>query len=315
MTPAALDRALLVADALLRAAAEFGWIFDDPGELDKKQGKFIAKTEANSPRKDSSEAPEPRGGRLLVEGEQVGLSIEERFREEAVEPTAAQLARERREYGYRAPRKVSVPTGALRIVRFDTYRRYGGPDRRSWYDRKGKRIEAQLPEVLLGFYELSLSIRERREKDEREEREAIREANSKLIAQLEADAGAWHRARYLRRYIKAARSALGERSLPVRYRDEAIDYLDWAERYVDELDPLASAPRSGEFDESSSYYYHNDLERMREAFGRLLGADWKKAFKISETYPPRSESDCCIYFREKSLFEEQVADADGNDDG
>jgi hypothetical protein len=100
-----------------------------------------------------------------------------------------------------------VPTGALRIVRLDTYRAWGGPDRRSWYDRKGRRVEDQIPEVLLGFYELALSIREGREKDEREARareeqerrrkewEAIREANHQLIAQLERDAGAWHRAR------------------------------------------------------------------------------------------------------------------------
>ena len=100
-----------------------------------------------------------------------------------------------------------MPTGALRIVRLDTYRAWGGPDRRSWYDRKGRRVEDQIPEVLLGFYELALSIREGRVKDEREARareeqerrrkewEAIREANHQLIAQLERDTGAWHRAR------------------------------------------------------------------------------------------------------------------------
>ena len=116
--------------------------------------------------------PEPPHGRLLVEGEQVAIRIEERLREERIEPTAAQLAREKREYGYHAPRKVSVPTGALRLVRLDTYRTWGEPDRRSWYDRKGKRVEDQIPDLLLGFYELALSIKERREKDEREARRA-----------------------------------------------------------------------------------------------------------------------------------------------
>ena len=194
VTPAALDRALLLADTLLRAASELGWMFDCPQVLREKQGKPVVKIQADSSQNDSTAVREPNRGRLLVEGEQVALRIEERFREEALEPTSAQLAREKREYGYHAPRKVSVPTGALRIVRLDTYRTYGEPDRRSWYDRKGRRVEEQIPEVLLGFYELALSIKERREKDERAAREreeqerrrkeceAIRDANQKLIA-------------------------------------------------------------------------------------------------------------------------------------
>jgi hypothetical protein len=39
------------------------------------------------------------------------------------------------------------------------------------------------------------------EERRKKEREAIQEANQKLIKQLESGAGAWHRARYLRRYI------------------------------------------------------------------------------------------------------------------
>jgi hypothetical protein len=324
VTAEVLDRALLLSDTFLRAAAELGWIFDDPQGLRKKQGKPIVDIPMCSSPENPKETPEPSVGRLLVEGEQVALRIEERLREESVEPTAAQLARERREYGYRAPRKVSVPTGALRLVRLDTYRTYGEPDRRSWYDRKGKLVEEQIPEVLLGFYELALSIKERREKDEREacereeherrrkELEAIRDANQKLITQLEADAGAWHRARYLRRYIKAARSALAEQALPARFRDDTVDYLDWAEHYVNELDPLARVIRSGEFEESSTYHFQNDLDRMKKAFGRLLGAEWSKAFKLGHDYARDPNSGRHRSYGEKSIFE--VGSAEEADD-
>jgi|GEM_PF-300908 len=326
VTDKALDRALLLADSVLRAADSLGWVFDDPQKLREKQGKPVAETRVNSTREDSKGESEPYVGRLLVEGEQVALRIEERFREEAVEPPAAQLAREKREYGYRAPRKVSVPTGALRLTRLDTYRAYGEPDRRSWYDRKSKLVEEQIPEVLLGFYELALSIKERREKDEREAREreeqerrrkeweALRDANQKLITQIEADAGAWHRARYLRRYIRAARHALRGQALPVRFRDETIDYLDWAERYVNELDPLSQALRSGEFQESSIYHFQNDLDRMKKSFGRLLGADWAEAFKLGQDYMPDPESDRRWPYREKSVFEVGSADESPDDD-
>jgi hypothetical protein len=139
-----------------------------------------------------------------------------------------------------------VPTGNLRVIRLDTYRTYGEPDRRTWYDRKGSRVEEQLSDILLGFYELSLSIKARRAEDERKERErqeqerrrkgrrkereARQEANAKLVRQLQTDAGAWHRARYLRRYIAAARRVLASFTLRAKLREEVIDFLDWADQ-------------------------------------------------------------------------------------
>jgi hypothetical protein len=324
VTPEVLDRALLLADTLLRSAAALGWIFDDPLEFRKKSGNLVANTQPSVSPSGPKESPEPYRGRLLVEGEEAALRIEERFREETLEPTAAQLAREKREYGYHAPRKVSVPTGALRIVRLDTYRTWGGSERRSWYDRKGRQVEDQISEVLLGFYELALSIKERREKDEREarereeqerrreEREAIQNGNQKLIAQLERDAGAWHRARYLGRYIRAARRAVGDRVITARFHGENLNYLDWAERYISQLDPLNSADRTGEFEEGSNYQYQRDLDSMKKAFGRLLGSDWPDAWKISADYTPEPRSGWS--YREKSVFEVgSLADADDED--
>jgi hypothetical protein len=314
VTDEALERALLLADSVLRAASALGWEFGDPRALRRKQGLPVEEEKKHTgASEEDKKKPEPPYGRLLVEGEQVAIRIEERLREERIEPTAAQLAREKREYGYHAPRKVSVPTGALRLVRLDTYRTWGEPDRRSWYDRKGKRVEDQIPEVLLGFYELALSIKERREKDEREAREreeqaqrekeweAIREANQKLITQLECDAGAWHRARYLRRYVQAARRQLGERQLSARFRDETVNFLDWADEYVNQLDPLHEAERTGEFDESSTYHFQNDLDRLKKAFGRLLGGDWEDSWKVSQDYTPKPRKG--YYYGERSVFE------------
>ncbi len=327
VTAETLDRALLLADTLLRAAVALGWMFDDPRALRKEQGLPVQaedrKTSSVSEEKNESE---PCVGRLLVGNEQIALRIEERFRDEPIEPTAAQLARETREYAYHAPRKVAVATGALRVVRLDTYRTWGEPDRRSWYDRKGKRVEDQIPELLLGFYELALSIKERREKDEREAREreeqerrrkewvSIQDANEKLIAQLERDVGAWHRARYIRRYLQAARQKLGDRVLPARFRDETVSFLDWADGYVNQLDPLHPAERTGEFEESSSYHFQNDLDRMKKAFGRLLGGCWPGAWKVSQDYSPKPRKG--YYYGEKSVFElEAEGAADDDSDG
>ena len=110
MTDEALERALLLADSVLRAASALGWEFGDPRALRRKQGLPVEE-ERKQDRcvGGDKKKPEPPHGRLLVEGEQVAIRIEERLREERIEPTAAQLAREKREYGYHAPRKVSVP--------------------------------------------------------------------------------------------------------------------------------------------------------------------------------------------------------------
>jgi hypothetical protein len=321
VTAEALDRALLLADTLVRAAQDLGWLFDDPLALNKLQGR-PARTDDQKPEADNlKEAAEPHRGRLLVEGEQIAFRIEERIRTEAREPTAHELSRERREYNYHAPRKLEIPTGALRLVRIDTYRTYS-PERRSWYDRKGKRVEQQLPEILLGFYELALSIKSRRAKDEEEAREreerkrrqeeweAIQDANQKLIDQLETDAGAWHRARYLRRYVRAASRELEPRTLQVRFRDQTVDFLAWAERYIDQIDPLQSARRTGEFEKTDNYY-HGDLDRMKKAFGRLLGSEWSSAWKRGKDYTPKPSTGWS--YREKSVFEVGPAESENDE--
>jgi hypothetical protein len=327
VTQDASERALLLADSLLRAADTLGWIFDDPADLRKKQrNPERPHSESSTSWRDEGSTntekvnTEPNNGRLLVEGEQVSFRIEERFRDEPCEPTAAELAREKREYGYHAPRKIAVATGNLRVVRLDTYRTYGEPDRRSWYDRKGSRVEDQMREILLGFYQLALSIKERRAEDERKARErqeqerrqkeleAIQEANQKLIKQLETDAGAWHRARYLRRYIQAARKSLGQQPLGATFHDQVIDFLTWAETYVNQLDPLHSAPRTGEF-EKNSYHYQSDLDRMKEAFSRLFGGEWTRAWKVGKDYTPKPKSEPHWYYGEKSVFAVDLTEA------
>lgn len=183
----ALDRACLLADRILKASEILDWQFiaalrNEPGP----QPQRLRRRQLDTPRPSTHE---PHIGELLV-----GLHIEERAREEKREPTAAELARERREYRYRAPRKTLVPTGNLRVKCLDTYCAYGGPTRVTWYDRGSTRVEDQLPAILESFYELALSLKARRAEGERKQREyedaerrrkeleARREANAKLVS-------------------------------------------------------------------------------------------------------------------------------------
>jgi hypothetical protein len=78
VTDATLDRALLLADSLLRAAEAIGWSFvatPAPKVTEDRRGR-----EAEAPKPTT----EPSSGRLLVEGEHVALRIEERLRDELV---------------------------------------------------------------------------------------------------------------------------------------------------------------------------------------------------------------------------------------
>ena len=186
VTSEALERALLLADMLLRSAESLGWTFDDPKALSKMQGP-----ESDEDVKPDQERPTEAEvglpvGRLLIEDEQIAFSIEERYKDEPRTPSAHELAREKRESGYRAPRKTEVATGALRVVRLDTHHVYRSGDRKSWFGRKGKRVEVQISDMLLGFYELALTIKKRRAKDEEEARErAIEQARREELEQIQ----------------------------------------------------------------------------------------------------------------------------------
>jgi hypothetical protein len=316
VTSDALERALMLADTLLRSAESLGWCFDDPKVLSRLQGREPNDDDTSHGNSTTETELGPPVGRLFVQGEQIAFCIEERYKEESREPTPQELSREKREYGYHAPRKTEVATGALRVVRLDTRHIYRSGDRKSWFDRKGKRVEGQIRDILLGFYELALRTKERRAKDEqeareraieqarREELEEIQEAHQRLIKQLETDAGAWHRARYLRRYVHAARKRLGAQGLPASFRNKTVDFLKWADEYINQLDPLEPAARTREFREGSTGYYHNDLESMKNAFGRLLGSDWSDAWKIGKDYTSPPKTDRYSYsHREKSVFD------------
>jgi hypothetical protein len=324
VTPSALERALLLADQLLRSAEALGWSFIESPSREKVETRIVPTYGRHV-----EPAPEPKPppeGRLLVLGEEVEIRIEERFREEPRVPSAAELAREKREYGYTAPRTTSIATGKLRIARDYTYGRYRGPPRRSWYDRKGAAVEDQIQEILIGCYEVALYMRQRRAKDEeearqreeearlREERLERQEANAKLIKQLETDAGAWHRARYLRRYLRAARLRLSGEALSVGYLGTTIDFLAWADRYVEQLDPLIDAPRVEDFERPSNDYGSED-EKWKRGLARLVGSLWKDAWKVGKDYAvPAKNPDNYWSQREKSVFELESPDEESEDD-
>jgi hypothetical protein len=268
------ERALLLADTFLRSAAELGWTFEAPA--------------ASKPAPENQAIKAPATGHLSVEGESIPFRIEERLKSEPREPTPQELARERREYSYHAPRKTFKPTGALRFIRLETA--YWSRQK-TWYDHRRRRVEDQLREILVDFLEHAFEIKTRRAERECEERaeqeekrrrealEAKREVNARLVAYLETQAGAWFRARLLRGYLRALRRRAPE-GLRVKVRDgEPLDFLDWAETYINAMDPLHEASRIEEFERED--YSWRAGEEAKAELARLSGHEWAHSWKIS----------------------------------
>ena len=306
-----LSRALLLADRFIKTAEAIGWAITDPEPRQQS-----SRDEYRSSSTEKEAPPPPPLARLLVEGEPIEFLIEERWRHEPRVPTAVELAREKREgYQYQAPRISWIATGALRLVRVGSIHHWD-KRRRTWYDHRNQLLETKVPQILIAFHELAQEIKAKRAKDEQEareraeqerlrrEREERRKAHSQLRAELDRQAGAWTRARFLRRYIAAARRTLPDKIIQAKFCAERINFLDWATEYADQLDPLVSKPLNPDLWPEPSNYPRPDEQGLRQLLLRLTGLDGfqhqkvaakssKAAAEIDETSEDESIEEGC----------------------
>ena len=198
-------------------------------------------------------------GRLIVDGEPLQLRIDERQRQSAHVPTETEKADKMRGHYVWMPRFDYAPSGELRLHVTEPGHSY---TEKVWRDTNAHPLELQVHKILHGLLGLTLE-RKRHREGQREREIAARElerqqaiirqrraANVKLIEELEHQAGAWHRARFLRRYLRAAKRALGDRSFTTDLHHER------------------------------SFQYGADEERLKGELQRLLGHSWETAAKV-----------------------------------
>jgi hypothetical protein len=270
-------RALLIADAVLRAADSLGWPFE-----------AIKPKDAGYQRR-PVEPPDPSPiGALVVVGEPFAIRIDEPQKRTDHVPTADEIRRQQKESWYRPPPWDFNWSGHLRLHAHE-------PDSRSvdhtWKDGKRRRLEDQVRDIVSGLYDLALNVKARRAEHERWERERReqerlewarsrrRDIELKLIHELERQAGAWFRARFLQRYIRAARRALGEQHIEAKRGDKTVDFFDWAQDYVDQLDPLHPATRNDDLHDNP-FTYHADAD-IQKGLARLTGFEGQQACKVA----------------------------------
>lgn len=277
------DRALLVCDRLLRAATDLGWTFEVPPKSEERAGYSHRHEEFER----STRAALPPG-HLVVEGEVLHFRIDERHRRFDHVPTNKEKAEQRRGHYVYMPRWDYEATGELRFYISAHDSRHA---LRTWKDSIRTRLEHQIKTILLGMLDQARRIKadrerkrlaeiERRlEEDRRRKLAERREANAELVHELEAQAGAWMRARVLRAYLRAARRALGNQTLQASLQGEIVDFMAWADHYLDQLDPLSTAPHDSDLKQDRTFRYGND-QTLQRTLSRLLGLDWQDSSKL-----------------------------------
>ena len=293
VAPASLDRALLLADSFLKAVAERGWAPIPAPEPEPRRQSYGQVTVSDQP-------CGPSYADLDVDGCRIAFELEERAEERPVPPTPAELRRRLRHPGDRPPlRTETVWSGHLRLRRTRLDYPYDIAAK-SWYETNHRTLDILFPRMLADFRAVAARMkevdeqraREEREREEQERRRQAlaerREANQKLIWELEHQAGAWHRAQFLRRYVRAARRRLGTETITVNLQGQPMDFIAWAEHYVDQLDPLSATDHDPDLMPERSYYSDNDRDRLQGELRRLSGHTWERAMKLIAE-PPSSQ--------------------------
>jgi hypothetical protein len=273
-----LDRALHFADSLLRACEGLGWSFDGAG-----------KDEEDASRQEKSTGPRqrkrPEYGSIRIGTVRISFEISERIELRTLPPTDRDMRRQARSSWYRAPiRTETIHKGELRLARPGFGYSYH-VQKKTWRDRGTRLIESKLPAILTDFAQSAATVAAKNEELERErlareeaarEREAAEErhtANASMIEELERQAGAWHYARRLRHYVRAAKRVLGERQYVWKLQGTPVDFLDWAANYVEEIDPLGSRPRHPDRTPERSYIYNIADRDLAKLIGRWFNRD------------------------------------------
>lgn len=198
------DRALLLMSALIYALEERG---------------FSAEA-----------ADEKRGSALIVKGERLRFSLEERTTRVTVLPSE-------KEHSWESDYRFE-PTGKLTLQ----IQEYGAQKhRKSWSDGEKRSLEEQLNDIIPKLVDISLILREERLEQARrwaqiEEESRLRQLAQSRWARLQKDQQNWESAFHLRTLIERASEMASSEETS---KPEVERWLRWANRVLTSLDPLA----------------------------------------------------------------------------
>lgn len=121
----------------------------------------------------------------------------------------------------------------------------------TWGDRKNEPLENRLNDIVATIVmaiEHLVEEKHQKEEDERRRQEAIRrqEEEIKRREKLETDANQWRKCENIRNYIVAYEAKLIEVKGEIVPGSEDDEWIKWARRYADSLDPLNRISKDNE---------------------------------------------------------------------
>jgi hypothetical protein len=237
-----IERASRILDALVRAMEErdIALVFDEE---------------------------EGQSARLVVDGEMIGFSLEEKVRRERYQPTGAEQKKLEKDswYRYQLPDDKFFPSGDLSLKLHIGY--WGRGCRATWSDGKKQRVEGCLNKFIAATHKAATAKKTDRIERERQKREwAEQERRREILRrQIEREQGrldtlneqarAWQEAQQLRVYVQAVRNAGFYAQRSITGGQDIDEWCAWALEQASRLDPTMTSPPSI-LDHKREFYWY-----------------------------------------------------------
>ena len=218
VSPGALPRALRILDAVVKAAESAGWeAFEE-------------------------HAGDQPASHLLIEGEEIPFRITEKVTQEEKDISEEELSITESKYRYHQ-------TGRLHFKL--PFQHPSPPGQKKWAEDEKGDLEGMLPGILERAYESAYDVKETRRKRKRrarkrekkkkarEEKKKRREEEKRRRNTLVETATQWSKSQDLRDYIEEVRQRVDEKSLTEEKREKVEEWIAWARKHADRIDPLS----------------------------------------------------------------------------
>jgi hypothetical protein len=213
------------------------------------------------------DAEDPQSARMVIDGETLDFSLEEKTRRERYQPTLAEQKELEKNpyYRYRLPDDKFFPSGNLSLKLDIGW--WGRGLRGAWSDGKKQRVEGCLNKFIIAAYKAAAAKKADRIERERQRlewaeqerrREILRqqiEREQERLDALNEQAKAWYEAQQLRAYVQAVRSAGYYPQNNITGGRAIEEWCAWALEQASRLDPTVSSPPSV-LDYKKQFYWY-----------------------------------------------------------
>jgi len=188
-----------------------------------------------------NETENRRGSHIYLLGEKVQFCLKEKTKRIDHIPTKKEI-QDAKQYPviYPIPQWQQVPNGMLylKILSYEPYEH-----RKTWSDGIKQRLELMLNDFIAGAIRVADAKRQHNREiaelhKKREEERLEREKEGRRIRMIDEQSELWSKSQRVRAYIRAVDKALSNQSHYSETSEKIDEWLSFARRYADYLDPI-----------------------------------------------------------------------------